>query len=463
MAKKAKKTKKIIRYKKTININIGTIIFLFIFVYLVIIVFNYFSKDKIHIYEVVEGSLASNSYYTGLILRNEEIYTAEQAGYVNFYMKQGDRTGNGNLICLLDESGDITSKLSENSEDANNLSMENLGSLRKQLTEYSTGYDPMEFDAIYDVKYKLQSMLWEYVSAQALEELQNAAAESGSHFQLNYAPKSGILEYYTDGFETLTPEQITADHFKASDYKKNYIKSGDMVEAGSPIYKLIGSDEWSLILPISEEDVLAFADKTSLRVRFIGYDLELRAAYSTFIGADAGTYARLDFQKYMVDFSDERFVEVEIGKEQEEGLKIPKTSVVQKDFYVIPVSFLTTGENNKSGFYREIYLESGPSVEFISPSIYQQTAEYCYVDKQDLNSGDYIIMPDSNERYQVGASSGLSGVYNVNKGYAVFKQIEIIDENAEYYIVKKGTSFGLSAFDHIVLEGSMIREEDIIY
>ena len=88
---------------------------------------------------------------------------------------------------------------------------------------------------------------------------------------------------------------------------------------------------------------------------------------------------------------------------------------------------------------------------------------YCYVDKQDLNSGDYIIMPDSNERYQVGASSGLSGVYNVNKGYAVFKQIEIIDENAEYYIVKKGTSFGLSAFDHIVLEGSMIREEDIIY
>ncbi len=246
MAKKAKKLKKSYVIKKPININIGTIIFLFIFVYLVIIVFNYFSKDKIHIYEVVEGSLASNSYYTGLILRNEEIYTAEQAGYVNFYMKQGDRTGNGNLICLLDESGaDITSKLSENSEDANNLSMENLGSLRKQLTEYSTGYDPMEFDAIYDVKYKLQSMLWEYVSAQALEELQNAAAESGSHFQLNYAPKSGILEYYTDGFETLTPEQITADHFKASDYKKNYIKSGDMVEAGSPIYKLIGSDEWS--------------------------------------------------------------------------------------------------------------------------------------------------------------------------------------------------------------------------
>ena len=62
MAKKAKKTKKIIRYKKPININIGTIIFLFIFVYLVIIVFNYFSKDKIHIYEVVEGSLARNSY-----------------------------------------------------------------------------------------------------------------------------------------------------------------------------------------------------------------------------------------------------------------------------------------------------------------------------------------------------------------------------------------------------------------
>ena len=66
-------------------------------------------------------------------------------------------------------------------------------------------------------------------------------------------------------------------------------------------------------------------------------------------------------------------------------------------------------------------------------------------------------------RFQVSASAALQGVYNINKGYAVFKQIEILNSNEEYCTIKKGMSYGLSVYDHIVLNAETVQEGDLIY
>ena len=57
----------------------------------------------------------------------------------------------------------------------------------------------------------------------------------------------------------------------------------------------------------------------------------------------------------------------------------------------------------------------------------------------------------------------LEGVYCMNKGYAVFRQIKILDQNEEYCIVAQGTSYGLQPFDYIVLDGESVKEEEILY
>ena len=56
----------------------------------------------------------------------------------------------------------------------------------------------------------------------------------------------------------------------------------------------------------------------------------------------------------------------------------------------------------------------------------------------------------------------LQGVYNINKGYAVFKQIEVMLQNEEYSIIKTGTSYGIALYDHIALDGSKIQEDELI-
>ena len=54
-------------------------------------------------------------------------------------------------------------------------------------------------------------------------------------------------------------------------------------------------------------------------------------------------------------------------------------------------------------------------------------------------------------------------MYNINRGYTVFRRIEIIDQNEEYCIVKTGTAYGLSLYDNIVLDSSTVSEDEILY
>ena len=57
----------------------------------------------------------------------------------------------------------------------------------------------------------------------------------------------------------------------------------------------------------------------------------------------------------------------------------------------------------------------------------------------------------------------LHGVYNINKGYAVFREITVIDENEEYCIVESNNIYGLAAYDYIVLNSQDVTEDQIVY
>ena len=67
---------------------------------------------------------------------------------------------------------------------------------------------------------------------------------------------------------------------------------------------------------------------------------------------------------------------------------------------------------------KEIYTESGTAAEFVPTTIYYATDEYYYVEMGEdapLKAGDYVVKPDSQDRYQVGQSASLQGVYNIIK------------------------------------------------
>lgn len=98
----------------------------------------------------------------------------------------------------------------------------------------------------------------------------------------------------------------------------------------------------------------------------------------------------------------------------------------------------------------------------MATQIYQETEEYYYLDDSSLRVGDHLIMPDSNETVTVSQSASLTGVYNINKGYADFKEIQVLQQNEEYAIIKPNTTYGLSPYDYIVLDASTVDADQLI-
>ena len=102
-------------------------------------------------------------------------------------------------------------------------------------------------------------------------------------------------------------------------------------------------------------------------------------------------------------------------------------------------------------------------IKGIKADIYEENDTYYYVSMNDFESGDIIMLTDSDETYIVGTMEELTGVYCVNRGYAVFRKVNILEENSEYCIISKGTKYGLSIYDHIVLDYSTANENEIIH
>ncbi len=98
----------------------------------------------------------------------------------------------------------------------------------------------------------------------------------------------------------------------------------------------------------------------------------------------------------------------------------------------------------------------------MTPDIYFATEYSYYIGGEEIADGDVVLKPDSSETYTIHETAKLEGIYCINKGYAVFRQIDIIYQNAEYSIIRSGTEYGISLYDHIALDGSTITEDVIV-
>jgi len=465
----AKKNDKVINYnrrKVSMNFNIGMLIFAVIFFYLIFTVYTYMSKEKIQFYEVTDGSIVDDKSYTGIILRQESTQYADSAGTVNYYIREGKRASVGTSIYSIDERGTVSASMEEQNQGAGALTDRDLLDLRKQLNVYSLSYSDERFDDVYNTKYSLESSVLEYVNFNTLDSQGQMAAEMGGDFRQVTAPVSGVVSYGIDNYETLDAAQINEGMFDRSQYTKAITRAGQWVEPGTPIYKVITEDNWSVVFQVAEEDGALFSSQGTLKVSFPSQNLTANGTFSLVTGGDGKAYGKLDFNKYMVEFASDRYVDFEIMTSTTEGLKIPISSVTTKNFFLVPVDFLTKGGDGlEDGFNKEVYSEAGTSVVFMPVDIYYGNEEYYYIDcdkENSIQAGDYLVKPDSLERFQVGITASLQGVYNINKGYTVFRQIEVLAQSDEFYTIRKNMSYGLSVYDHIVLNASMIEDEGML-
>lgn len=453
------------KFKTRRELNLGIFLFAIVFVYLLITVIMYFTGDKISVYEVREGSIVNDNSYTGLVLRQESAVNAETDGYISYYQNENSKVKNGTYIYALSpEKLDTQSNTSESTAGtAGNLNPEIQTSIIYQLQNFNENYDPNDFSAVYALKNEINTSLQDAFSTTRTEQLSTVIAESGLEVASYAAPQDGIVAFTVDGYESLTKDTFTDENFDRTKYESTVLEDQMKISAGSPVYRLITSEDWSVIVQLDREtaEQLEADEVISVKVR-IDKDSETLWADFSIITRDGDFYGCLDFDNSMIRYAEERYLNIELILEDESGLKIPKSSVIEEKFYIIPEDYITTGGNSSSDGIM-VQEEDGSAV-FQQVDIYDSSDEgEVYISRDDITEGAVLIKPESNETYTVGKTKTLQGVYNINKGYAVFKKVDILCENDEYYIVQEGDSYGLYNYDHIVQDGSSVNSEEVVF
>ncbi len=468
MAQRQQSANNIRKYRKPLNLNIGMIIFVAILVYVVYCIFASLNVEHISPYEVKEGSLAMNYTYCGIAIRQESVITADKAGYINYYAREGERVACGDLVYTVDETGRLNDYLQSMDMGDNTLSERELAELRNEIVSFIHSFDTMNFDSTYNFKYNLKGTVMRLANAGVMQNINdiNSGSELVNMVDFCRSSITGIVTYWTDGYEQLTPEMVSADMFDDKEYEKNQLLGVELITQGDAVYKLATDENWSLVIPVEDEMGILLQEKGVVKIRFLKNQYESWATTKLIRGSDANTYIQLDFNNSMVTFATDRYVDIELILNDEVGLKIPNSSIVQKDFYLVPEAYMTKGADGANGVILERYNEDGNIYsEFLETSIYnydEENKEY-YLDSAALAIGSNIIMPDSQEKYTISRRASLTGVYNMNKGYADFRQINILYQNEEYAIVKSNTRYGLNVYDYIVLNAAAVDDDQFIY
>ncbi len=457
---------KVRKYKKPLNLNIGMIFFAVVFVYLIVCVVMYFRTSHIVRYEVQEGSLATDNVYRGIVMRDETIVYSQTNGYVTFFAAEGTRVAKNDLVYIMDETGRLNEELESLNMGENALTDNELNEFKSDIVNFVHNFNKNYYNTTYDFKASVKNNILRLAGTNMLDDIKSISTSGTNVIQYAYAPNTGIVSYWSDGYEGLSPYEVTAAMFEEENYVKNRLSGNALLGTGDVAYKLSTNENWSIVIPIDAARGAQLLEEEYVLVRFLKNRYESWGKVNFLSNADGNTYLELKFTNSMITFLSDRFLDIELILEDETGLKIPVSSIVQKEFFLIPEEFVIPGGNNGGeSIVRQCYKEDGTiSSEILEIDVYNydsESKEY-YVDSSILSVGDVLHKLDGQEVFSVSKRATLIGVYNINKGYADFKQINILYQNEEYAIVKSNTKYGLNVYDYIVLNAETVRDDQFI-
>lgn len=280
--------KKNTRGKKSSSLftfNIGTLIFGAILLYILISLIIYATTKHISTYQVISGPLAQNQTYTALAVRQETVVKANNDGYIRYYAREGRRVSKKGAVYSLAQSPQKSSGTTE-------LSEESLSKIRALTAQFASSFNPDNFGQVYSFKYSLTGSILDYAGMDKNNDSTAVLGDSSVYL----APESGVVVYTRDGMEDITAENFTADDFSYSSYKVENLRTSEQISAGTPVYKLITSEEWSVLIPVTTSQASKLEGKTSIKVKFFKDSSTMNGALEL-LTRDDGTTLRSPFHQ----------------------------------------------------------------------------------------------------------------------------------------------------------------------
>ena len=446
-----------IKHRRPVKINMALAILVVVVAYVVICFIIFLTKKKVTMYEVSAGTIMRDDIYKGYIIREEHVVNAAYSGSLNYFVYEKERVENKANICSIDNSGLVSKYIDTLKAQTNYFNEDALKSINSVVSSYKLSHDGKRFNNFYEFENNLDNTITNCLSENILEHLNSYALDNENSINIMTTDKTGVIICGYDGLEGSKEEDLKYSDFSNDRSYVSFLGKKN-VEIGEPVYKIITSEEWYIYIKLNDEQVSRYQNEGVISLKFIDSNITTNANFSIYTN-QYGVYGKIYLNRYMMDFANDRYVNLEIIDNREEGLKIPKESVIQKDFFKVPKTAVAKRSDDEYG----ILIPDGDSSTFKKIEIFDSDDEFYYIDKGKIKTGSHIVDGEQGKDYVLSETKKLSGVYRINKGFAVFRRIEIIDENDDFYIVKKNTPYGISIYDHIIQNCDNVVEGEILY
>jgi hypothetical protein len=464
MKDKSKTNNKVVKIKRNVTVNAATIIVAAILVYVIGCLVVSARKEPITTYKVNKSDVSNDIVLDGVIIRDEQVITSATSGYICYFVRDGEKVSKNATVCSIDPNGQIQSVLSDDSGYEDVLTQADYIDIRDSISLYKLNYSDDSFYEAYNFKNSINNKVLELTNEILMQEL-ISSGDSSSISTVN-SPESGLVTYYVDGYENLSVDNISAAMFDKSGYMKETLKTGDMISAGDAVVKVIPSETWYVVAPITNEQIALLTDDEYVTINLNNSAYTMTMPYEIVYGRD-GNYIKVTVSKYMSNFISERFISMEIILEEDSGLKVPATAIVNKDVYVVPSDLLTAGGNQNSEnciLVRTTMDDGTVTTKRVTVTIYKTVDGESYIDTKDFDEDDAIMeISESDVAMYVSdlPVDQIQGVYSATRGTAEFRMVNIEKYIDEYVLIESGEE--ISEYDNIILNSSQVTENQILY
>ncbi len=439
-------------------------------------IYRMFADNAVETMQISKITIDTPKVYESLIVRNESVVSATQSGEVDYKIANNEKARVGDLVSTIIDENQENSEYRLSSEEFTEMSkisnpdVENINTRIKSEFSYSKINDYAQAyiyaEKIYEsLEIRNQIIVSSLYDSGSGTNIQSTAKES------LYTLKSGIVNYNIDSFEEVfTTDKI--DEINADDIK-NATKTDDTVRnkvvvAGESVFKIIESNTWYIVSYVDTSEIKARGIEVDKNMEiYLGKAnvfIPMRATVSSITEEDKTSKIVYQCNSYIGDFAEQRVVSIKLAKENVEGYKVPKTAILQKDAVAINKEFIFF---NEEAGYDYVIKRGYDGEEYQVPVEKYSTKEnttYVLKATTDLNMGDMLVNGD--KQYQIPDIYKINGIYVLNTGIAVFKEIypsenTFEDTSIAFLEAKNNTNIRIS--DTIAVNYEDVNENEIIY
>lgn len=500
----------------TKHINFSVIVFLLIFTYMLIVMISFAVHERVNYTIVEEGTLSYSKTFTGMVVRDEEVIAAKQSGIFRSFVLEGSRVRkNARLFGIIEDAETLAlldeqiKKLSSSLDDALPSQIQNSVYLKDRIKTFTINQNYEKFGFVYDERDRIAQDVLRLQSTYEFDEstvdidsnLENKLSLVGDHITIVTSPSTGVVSFNLDGLEDIKMTSNVHDF----DYGllQREVEDSDQIDLltevnnGTAVCRIIDGYKWYLIAEIDDENE-KLLDNDRKDGTFVTKMIEFPSLNMDIIGkvykpddVSGKTYVIIEFDRDLQSVINERFLNFSIYFDNYDGLKIPNSAVIDKEFVKVPEDYLVK-LGSEYAVYKNVVSPDAPggnSVEMVKFSLKlqddveeatnsQEGVSYVYIPLSDQlkigdtirkitekeeNDDDELLDGVSYESMTLMETKDFPGVYMVNRGYAMFKLIDPLYITEDYQIIARDTQYGIRVYDRIATEGNDTSEYEIVY